>query len=159
MPVISSMGCNAAAQAMSVAIRGITHGRTDRKLLHHVLARETIVGMLSGVVIGITTAIIALILAISPWPRVGTGGWLIAIMITQTLACVSGAAIPFVMRRLGFDPGSIRHDLRHDDHGRGRLRKPAGISDDLARMDAVGKFEIRNPNEETTTVSNFVIRI
>ncbi len=27
-----------------------------------------------------------------------------AIVITQTLACVSGAAIPFVMRRLGFDP-------------------------------------------------------
>jgi magnesium transporter len=28
----------------------------------------------------------------------------IALIIAQTLACVSGAAIPFVLRRLGFDP-------------------------------------------------------
>ncbi|HEX4054899.1 MAG TPA: magnesium transporter [Tepidisphaeraceae bacterium] len=103
IPVVSSMGSNAGAQAMSVAIRGITHGRTDRKLLHHVLARETIVGLLSGVVIGITTAIIAMIWQFHHGLVLGAvvGA---AIILTQTLACVSGAAIPFVMRRLGFDP-------------------------------------------------------
>lgn len=103
IPVVSSMGSNAGAQAMSVVIRGITQGRTDRKLLRHVLAREAIVGVLSGVVIGITATIIAMMWQFHHGLVLGAvvGA---AIVITQTLACVSGAAIPFVMRRLGFDP-------------------------------------------------------
>jgi magnesium transporter len=103
IPIVSSMGSNAGAQAMSVAIRGITHGHTDRKLLAHVLARETIVGALSGVVIGVTTALIAIAWQYHHGIALGmvVGASLI---VTQTLACVSGAAIPFVMRRLGFDP-------------------------------------------------------
>jgi len=103
IPIVSSMGSNAGAQAMSVAIRGITHGRTDRKLLGHVLMRETIVGALSGVVIGVTTALIAMAWQYHHGIALGAvvGASLI---VTQTLACVSGAAIPFIMRRLGFDP-------------------------------------------------------
>jgi magnesium transporter len=103
IPIVSSIGSNAGAQAMSVAIRGITGGRTDQKLLRHVLNRETIVGLLGGVVIGVTTAIIAMIWqyhhGIALGIVVGT-----SIIVTQTLACVSGAAIPFMMRKLGFDP-------------------------------------------------------
>jgi magnesium transporter len=103
IPIVSSMGSNAGAQAMSVVIRGIGHGRTDRKLLGRVLAREAIVGTLSGLVIGVSTALIAM-----AWQYqhglvlgavVGT-----SLVITQILACVSGAAIPFAMKRMGFDP-------------------------------------------------------
>jgi magnesium transporter len=103
IPIVSSMGSNAGAQAMSVAIRGITEGRTDRKLLRHVLMREAIVGLLSGIVIGITTAIIAMIWQYHHGIALGIVVG-VALIIAQTLACVSGAAIPFVMRRLGFDP-------------------------------------------------------
>jgi len=103
IPVVSSMGSNAGAQAMSVAIRGITNGRADEKLIRHVLNRETIVGFLSGIVIGVTTAIIAMIWQFHHGIALGAVVGL-SIIITQTLACVSGAAIPFVMRRLGFDP-------------------------------------------------------
>jgi magnesium transporter len=88
---------------MSVAIRGITHGRTDRKLLHHVLHRELIVGALTGVIVGITTGIIALLWQYKHGVALGfvVGA---ALIFTQTLACVTGAGIPFLMRRLGFDP-------------------------------------------------------
>ncbi|MGD1275791.1 MAG: magnesium transporter [Tepidisphaeraceae bacterium] len=106
IPVVASMGGNAAAQAMSVAIRGISAGglgRTDRKLLHHVLCREAIVGLLTGIVVGATTAVIAWL-----WQyQHGIALGIIvaaALVITQTLACVAGAAIPFVMRKLNFDP-------------------------------------------------------
>jgi magnesium transporter len=103
IPIVSSMGSNAGAQAMSVAIRGITHGHTDRKLLAYVLARETIVGALSGLVIGVTTALIAI--AWQYHHGIALGAVVGAsLVVTQTLACVSGAAMPFVMRRLGFDP-------------------------------------------------------
>jgi magnesium transporter len=103
IPIVSSMGSNAGAQAMSVAIRGITEGRTDRKLLRHVLRREAIVGLLSGIVIGVTTAIIAMIWQFHHGIALGIVVG-IALIFAQTLACVSGAGIPFLMRRMGFDP-------------------------------------------------------
>ncbi len=103
IPVISSMGSNAGAQAMSVAIRGITQGRPNQKLLRHVLNRETIVGFLSGIVIGVTTAIIAMIWQFHHGVALGVVLG-VSIIITQTLACITGAAIPFIMRQLGFDP-------------------------------------------------------
>jgi magnesium transporter len=106
MPIVSGMGGNAAAQAMSVSIRGISTGsggRADRTMLKHVLRREAIVGFLTGTVVGLTTAIIAWL-----WQyRHGAALGLIvatALIVTQTLACISGAGIPFVMRKLGFDP-------------------------------------------------------
>jgi magnesium transporter len=103
IPIVSSMGSNAGAQAMSVAIRGITSGRVDPKLIRHVLGREAIVGVLSGMVIGITTAIIAMAWQYHHGVALGfvVG---ISLVITETLACVSGAGIPFMMRRLEFDP-------------------------------------------------------
>jgi magnesium transporter len=103
MPIVSGMGSNAGAQAMSVAIRGIAHGRTDRKLLRHVLCREAIVGGLTGLIVGVTTAVIALVWQYKHGAALGlvVGA---SIIFTQTLACVTGAGIPFLMRRLGFDP-------------------------------------------------------
>ncbi|MGA3066486.1 MAG: magnesium transporter [Tepidisphaeraceae bacterium] len=106
MPIVSGMGGNAAAQAMSVSIRGISSGssrRHDRRLLGHVLRREAIVGFLTGTIVGITTAIIAWIWEYKHGSALGLIVCM-ALVITQTLACVSGAGIPFVMRKLGFDP-------------------------------------------------------
>jgi magnesium transporter len=106
MPIVSGMGGNAAAQAMSVAIRGISSDglkKTNRKLINHVIRREAIVGVLTGVIVGITTAIIALLWQ---YPHGLALGLIVAIALifTQTLACVSGASIPFVMKKMGFDP-------------------------------------------------------
>ena len=108
MPVVAGMGGNASAQAMSVTVRGIAMGRVDRKLLRHVLRREMIVGLLTGLVVGLAAAGVALVWYGDPadrTPSLVLGGvvWL-ALVINHTLACVSGAAIPFIMKRLGFDP-------------------------------------------------------
>lgn len=103
MPIVSGMGSNAGAQAMSVAIRGIAHGRTDRKLFRHVLQRELIVGALTGLIVGVVTALIAILWQYRHGAVLGLVVG-VALIFTQTLACVSGAAIPFLMRRLGFDP-------------------------------------------------------
>lgn len=103
MPVVSGMGTNAGAQAMSVAIRGITSGVTDKKMLRSVLFREMIVGALGGLVIGSATACIA---ALFQYQHGYALGLVVAVslMITQTIACVSGSGLPFLMRKLGFDP-------------------------------------------------------
>jgi magnesium transporter len=103
MPVVAGMGGNASAQAMAVAIRGIALGEVDRKLLRHVLKRELIVGVLSGLCVGATAAVISMIFH-------HRHGWLLgllaggALLINHSLACVWGVTVPFVMKRLGFDP-------------------------------------------------------
>jgi len=108
MPVVAGMGGNASAQAMSVSIRGISVGNVDTKLLRHVIRRECMVGLMTGVVIGILTAVIALLLHSrgDSMVQVTALGVVVglALLINHTLACVSGAAIPFIMKRLGFDP-------------------------------------------------------
>lgn len=101
MPIIAGMGGNASAQAMAVAVRGISTGRVDRALLWHVIRREMLVGLLTGLVCGLTTAVIALL-----WQRNPALGIVVflALLINHTLACTTGAGIPFIMKQLGFDP-------------------------------------------------------
>lgn len=107
MPVVAGMGGNASAQAMSVSIRGLAVGKVDRAALKHVLYRELLVGVCTGLVVGVTTLIIALIfhqdMGFSRSLVLG-GVICAALVINQSLACTSGAAIPFIMQKLGFDP-------------------------------------------------------
>lgn len=108
MPIVAGMGGNAGAQAMAVSIRGLAVGKVDRKLLRHVLLRELIVGLATGVVVGLITAAVALVWHHSKagWgPSVALGGVVgVALVINHALAGISGAAIPFIMKKLGFDP-------------------------------------------------------
>ena len=108
MPIVAGMGGNASAQAMAVAVRGLAIGRVDRKTLRHVVLRELYVGLLTGVIIGVITASIAVAF---PGDITSAGdAWRLgavvatALIFNHTLACTTGAAIPFAMKRLGFDP-------------------------------------------------------
>ena len=107
MPIVGGMGGNASAQAMSVAIRGLSVGRVDRGVLLHVLARESIVGLLTGLIIGAIAAGAAFFYGDLPSTsaKLVFGGVVAAaLVINHTMACTTGAAIPFLMKRLGFDP-------------------------------------------------------
>jgi magnesium transporter len=101
MPIVAGMGGNASAQAMAVAIRGIAVGESGKQIVRKVVLRELWVGLLTGLVCGAITAAVAV-----TWQ----GNWALglvvglALVVNHTLACVSGAGIPFVMKRLGFDP-------------------------------------------------------
>lgn len=101
MPIIAGMGGNASAQAMAVAVRGLSMGEVASSVIWHVLRREWMVGLLTGLIIGVITAGIAL--AWQGNPALGMVVFL-ALMINHMLACISGAGIPFIMKRLGFDP-------------------------------------------------------
>jgi len=101
MPIVAGMGGNASAQAMSVSIRGLAVGKVNRRLLWNVMYRELLVGLLTGIVIGLTTALIATLWQHSPMLGLVVG---LALIINHALACTSGAAIPFIMKRLGYDP-------------------------------------------------------
>ncbi len=102
--IVSGMGGNAGAQAMAVTIRGIALGQVDTKLLKRLLKRELIVGVLTGLVVGTITWIIAAYT--SHHPKAGLIGAVICVALTlnHINACLTGVAIPFVMKKLGFDP-------------------------------------------------------
>jgi magnesium transporter len=108
MPIVAGMGGNASAQAMAVAVRGLATGKVDRQLMQHVLRAQLFVGVTTGIVIGAITMAIAVLLH----PGQATASQTVALgavvcaalIINHTLACTSGAAIPFFLKRLGFDP-------------------------------------------------------
>ncbi|MCC6424580.1 MAG: magnesium transporter [Phycisphaerales bacterium] len=101
MPIVAGMGGNASAQAMSVSIRGLAVGKVNRRMLWEVIYRELLVGLLTGIAIGLTTAIVAVLWQHSPMLGLVVG---LALVINHILACTSGAAIPFIMKKLGYDP-------------------------------------------------------
>jgi magnesium transporter len=107
MPIVAGMGGNASAQAMAVSVRGLAVGKVDRALMRHVIFAQFLVGVTTGVVIGVITMLIAIAFHLHEGVKqtLALGGVVCAsLIINHTLACTTGASIPFIMKRLGFDP-------------------------------------------------------
>jgi magnesium transporter len=110
MGIVSGMGGNSGAQALAVAIRGIALGENSPNLLFRVLYREFICGLLTGLAVGVTTWVCAAmgIFGISKYNNYSPMmlGFVMCLALTanHVNACVTGVAIPFAMKKLGFDP-------------------------------------------------------
>ena len=107
--IVSGMGGNAGAQALAVAIRGIAMGEGGPNMIWKVVYRELICGILTGIAVGVTT-----------WACAAAGvfgksqynghpvllGFVICLALTlnHINACVTGVSIPFLMKKMGFDP-------------------------------------------------------
>ena len=108
--VVSGMGGNAGAQALAVAIRGMALGESAHSLLGRVLYRETIVGLMTGLSVGaVIWACAALhLFGIAKYqghsPMLVGGVICLALVLNHIIAGVTGVLIPFLMKRLGFDP-------------------------------------------------------
>ena len=102
--VVSGMGGNAGAQAMAVAIRGIALGEVDKKQLRRLFMREFIIGVLTGLTVGMTTWAVAAIFHFHEHGIVLGAVVCVALILNHVNACLSGVAIPFVMKWFGFDP-------------------------------------------------------
>ena len=76
--------------------------------MRHVLFREFMVGLLTGLTIGVVTGVIALLYGLrggEASTAFALGGVVfLALLINHTLACVSGAGIPILLKRFGLDP-------------------------------------------------------
>jgi len=99
--VVSGMGGNASAQAMAVAVRGIALGEVDAKKIRRVLRNQVLIGLSAGLVIGLLAFLAVLVFYGSVGVATIVG---IALLFNLVNACVCGVSIPFLMRRLGFDP-------------------------------------------------------
>jgi magnesium transporter len=104
MPLIADMSGNAAAQALTVVIRGMALGLVGWRDLPRVLWKEVRVGLLVGLGLGLQIGLIATLLWRKPFFGMVAG---IALAGTTVGACLTGGAIPFLFKRLGLDPAMM----------------------------------------------------
>jgi magnesium transporter len=101
MPVVASMGGNAATQTMTVAVRALATHELGPLNATRVILREASVGLVNGLVFAVLVGCIVLF-----WFGVGTLGVVIAMALICNFiaAALAGILIPLTLSRFGFDP-------------------------------------------------------
>ena len=101
MPIVASMGGNAGTQTLTVVIRGMSTGTISPSNMKNVLKKETMVGLLNGMLWAVVIAIIA-----SIWYQNIDLGLVIACAMVANLfmGAIAGVCIPIVFDRLDIDP-------------------------------------------------------
>ncbi|MFP4136267.1 MAG: magnesium transporter [Candidatus Acetothermia bacterium] len=101
MPVIAGQGGNSGTQTVSLLVRGIALGEIREGHELRALLKESWLGLLHGVSIGIIVGGIAF-----AW----TGSWMmtfvvsLAMVLSMVAAGVAGVVIPLGLQKIGFDP-------------------------------------------------------
>lgn len=101
LPVVAGQGGNAGAQSLAVVMRGLVMREIPRDRVKALLLKETLIGGLSGAIIGLVTAGIAWAWHGNPVLGVVIG---LAMITNMIAAGFAGAVIPVTMKGLGFDP-------------------------------------------------------
>jgi len=101
MPIVASMGGNAATQTMTVAVRAIATNTLGPVNAARVVAREVLVGLLNGVSFAIAMGFIAWV-----WfADVGLGLVIAAAMVINLFAAgLAGILVPLALDKVGADP-------------------------------------------------------
>jgi len=101
MPIVASMGGNAATQTMAVAVRALATHELGPVNARRVILREASVGLINGLLFAAILSLVVLVVF-------GTGklGLVIAaaIIVNLLAAALAGILIPLALARHGFDP-------------------------------------------------------
>ena len=101
MPIIASMGGNAATQSLTVAVRAIATKDISSTNIGRVIRREVGVGILTGLIFAVAMGLIGIF-----WFGTAMLGVVIAIsmLINLVVANLAGTTIPVILEKLGIDP-------------------------------------------------------
>ena len=101
LPIISDMSGCSGNQAVAVSIRELTLGLVRPKELLRVLIKESAIGLVNGLVLGLLLGTAAFLWKGNPWLGLIVGGALAA----NTLLAVSfGGLVPLILRGMRTDP-------------------------------------------------------
>jgi magnesium transporter len=109
LPVMAGQTGNTGCQALAVTLRGMTLGELKPSLVGRLIAKEGLLGLLNGLLVGITAGLGMMVYA------TGQGAaqpWLMglcvlfAMTVSCTIAGIAGALIPLILKRLGADPAT-----------------------------------------------------
>jgi magnesium transporter len=112
VPLIISSGGNSGSQATSLIIRAIALREVTLKDWWRVALREIPSGLTLGLILGLIGVTRILVWQYSGWYNYGPHYPLIAVAVGLSLVGVvgfgslAGSMLPFLLRRLGFDPAS-----------------------------------------------------
>ena len=111
IPLIISSGGNSGSQASTLVIRAMALGEVRLRDWWHVIRREVFVGMALGTLLG-SIGLMRILL----WPTRSQIYGEHYLLVAFTVACsligvvlfgtIAGSMLPFILRRLGFDPAS-----------------------------------------------------
>jgi len=101
MPIVASMGGNAGTQSLTVAVRSIATKDLTGSNVWRVIRRETLVGLINGLIFAVVMGIVGLVWFGSP-----ALGLVIAtaMVINLVVAGMAGTIIPVTLERLNIDP-------------------------------------------------------
>jgi magnesium transporter len=111
VPLIISSGGNSGSQATSLIIRAMALGEVRLRDWWRIVLRELPAGMMLGAILGLLAVV-----RILTWQSLGLYDYrypkLVALTVgfalvgIVTFGSLTGSMLPFVLRRLGFDPAS-----------------------------------------------------
>ena len=109
LPVLAGQSGNTGCQALAVTLRGMTLGELKSGAERPLVAKEALLGSLNGMLVGLVAAAGMWFVAVQ---QNNPSAFLLAfiVFVAMTGSCVvsgiSGAIIPLVLKRLGFDPAT-----------------------------------------------------
>ena len=108
IPILIGSGGNAGAQSSTVVIRGLAIGEIDVKNAVRILGREFVMGISIGLLLGVAATL---------WAYWLQGDWTVSFVVglsfifVITVATTMGTFLPFVVKKIGFDPALIATPL------------------------------------------------
>ncbi|HYI64081.1 MAG TPA: magnesium transporter [Allosphingosinicella sp.] len=109
LPVMAGQTGNTGCQALAVTLRGMTLGELKPGLISRLVAKEGLLGLCNGLLVGITAGAGMAFYAMQqgeaqPWVM----GMVVmfAMTVSCTVAGIAGALIPVILKRLGADPAT-----------------------------------------------------
>ena len=109
LPVLAGQAQNTGSQALAVALRGMTLGELRKGQESLLMAKEALLGLLNGVLVGATAGIGMFVFArLQNNPAAMELGFIV--MAAMSASClvsgVAGALVPIALKRLGADPAT-----------------------------------------------------
>jgi len=101
MPIVAGMGGNTGTQTLTIIVRGIALGELNFENAGKVLLKEILVGLSSGLSIGMTVAIVGYIWVGNPYFGLVIG---LSMLLNITLATFMGFIVPVTLKKLKADP-------------------------------------------------------
>ncbi|VAV89676.1 Mg/Co/Ni transporter MgtE, CBS domain-containing, partial [hydrothermal vent metagenome] len=101
MPVVASMGGNAATQGLTVAVRALAVREITSANARRIITREMLAGLVHGLIFAIIMGLITYV-----WFRSWTLAMVIgsAMIVNHFVAGLAGILAPLGLKRLGADP-------------------------------------------------------
>ncbi len=100
-PLLIDAGGNVGAQSSTVIIRGLSTDELRDKQPFPIIIKELITGGLLGLILGVFVIVLIFLLLGKLEIGLTVGFSLVAITV---IAATTGAALPFIFRKMGFDP-------------------------------------------------------